>query len=742
MGQLKITNQNGKQLIIDSGSILADKKLEPTDFKYIRDTMKDVGSVLEPQDGDVLCIKGYHEVGDDGQGIFVYKADEPRSNHNGGTVIDPTKEFPTNWNDTTQQNDWFNTTNEGNGCWVRQYSEYVFPEMFGAKGDGTTDDTKAIQKAINIATKGVYLLNKNYLVSKSTVLHSYYPNGDEPCIAIINKDNFSFLGKGKLKVNIHAQGILDINNSKNITVEGITFEGYGNFPPLDGTTGRGEKGTADAGYNTTDGESIWGKYRNNQLNTSNYTGVNGDPNAIWGTWGNGYIGNISAGITVLNQSENIIIKEVTCKNFNYTGIQLGLYTEAIPSKNIRITDCYLSDNYSSGINMRACKDVIIEKCYITNNGHPDSSVTDDVIDPGYGTSTTGSPNFIPTNIIIKDNFYYENKRKGIDFHSIIGTIVENNVVKNSAYGLAILDFTYEDRQCVIKSNHFETCGYTYGDALRYQQFINDSTHRNSDVIICDNMLINCSGYNGAIYFRKGNGVIIKGNYIRGNEVPNDKNASGSLVLIGKNDEATKNIIMSENKIETDKIFGIYCNWIENCIISDNIIKNSNSSGSVGIYQVSSSTKDILVTNNIVDGFNIATQSKNNIDENIKSGLNPFLSDGYFETLSFVIDGSDAYNPTYYGTNNLIASIENHSKGFQINFTEELAQKPIIFAPKFGTSPLTSGGANCSFPAIYELGTSYAVINLVKDSDSSSSITLNDLAGGYQLFTIIFRRKRQ
>lgn len=48
-------------------------------------------------------------------------------------------------------------------------NEYITPEIFGAKGDGVTDDTNAIQQAINNAIetkKDIFLQNKTYLTTK------------------------------------------------------------------------------------------------------------------------------------------------------------------------------------------------------------------------------------------------------------------------------------------------------------------------------------------------------------------------------------------------------------------------------------------------------------------------------------------------------------------------------------------------------------------------------------------------
>lgn len=48
--------------------------------------------------------------------------------------------------------------------WIKK--DYVTPEMFGAVGDGVTDDTKAIQKALDNSDCLIFL-NKTYIVSST-----------------------------------------------------------------------------------------------------------------------------------------------------------------------------------------------------------------------------------------------------------------------------------------------------------------------------------------------------------------------------------------------------------------------------------------------------------------------------------------------------------------------------------------------------------------------------------------------
>jgi len=82
---------------------------------------------LTPSAGDAVNTLGYYAAGDGGGGTFYYDAAASTAD-NGGTIIAPTV---------------------GAGRWLRAYSGPVNVRWFGAKGDGATDDTAAIQAALN-----------------------------------------------------------------------------------------------------------------------------------------------------------------------------------------------------------------------------------------------------------------------------------------------------------------------------------------------------------------------------------------------------------------------------------------------------------------------------------------------------------------------------------------------------------------------------------------------------------------
>jgi len=223
MSKLTIKNDLQTELSIEHTSGSGAKLLGSQDFKYIRDTIKDL-SDISPNDGDIVLVKGYHEINDGGGGLFVYSSDEPKSNHNGGTVIDSSKIFPDDWTNQTELTDWFTGSNNTNGCWNRIYESSVNVKWFGAKGDSIIDDTLPIQQSIN----NTYYINyESNWIDKTNIYKVYIPKGQYKCSTINIYKSIHLFGEGEL-IQLNDSNLLNIgdgvNNITDYMIEGLTLK--------------------------------------------------------------------------------------------------------------------------------------------------------------------------------------------------------------------------------------------------------------------------------------------------------------------------------------------------------------------------------------------------------------------------------------------------------------------------------------------------------------------------------------
>lgn len=125
------------------------------------DSRTDLKAIAPIENGQRAWMQGFTSIGDGGEGEFVWDASSTATD-DGGTIIQPVA--------------------GGTGRWKRVIEGPYKCDWFGAKGDGATNDTVAIQAALDAcetAGGGTVLLSprKTYLIRKTDTYDMVYISG-------------------------------------------------------------------------------------------------------------------------------------------------------------------------------------------------------------------------------------------------------------------------------------------------------------------------------------------------------------------------------------------------------------------------------------------------------------------------------------------------------------------------------------------------------------------------------------
>lgn len=224
------------------------------------------------------------------------------------------------------------------------------PEMFGAKGDGVTDDTDAIQKALAFNNVNI---SKNYLITENLVLHSNLKVFGGGTITKKSEFNDSYLNHSIFSCtnsnNIDINNIVLISNSLAISVHGCSNV---NITNLIINSEKYSILISDSEKNESNGITI-----SNIKLENNVTIISSDGIHIDGGCSNIYITNVSGtsgdDFIALNAIEgirktikNIIIDNIKCSG--YAGVRLYGQLNCV-IENVSINNSYI--NSENGIRL-------------------------------------------------------------------------------------------------------------------------------------------------------------------------------------------------------------------------------------------------------------------------------------------------------------------------------------------------------------------------------------------------------
>jgi hypothetical protein len=147
---INLPNAVNSQEPVTLGQYLLSKEESSTlkDAVFV-DSLKDLASVDTAANNNVF-VRGFYTGTDVGGGLFYWDSTKNKTDHNGGTVLDPARIIA--WDGTQSDlSTLFTASVSGAGCFVRQNYKELQQDWFGVTGG--INDTDSLSQYFSVATK-------------------------------------------------------------------------------------------------------------------------------------------------------------------------------------------------------------------------------------------------------------------------------------------------------------------------------------------------------------------------------------------------------------------------------------------------------------------------------------------------------------------------------------------------------------------------------------------------------------
>ncbi|VED48535.1 right-handed parallel beta-helix repeat-containing protein [Raoultella terrigena] len=149
----KNNSDNNVKDLSSQSSLIGELKTQlsaPTGLALIGQciSIQELRKTIPVVDGQRISVKGYYADSNEGGGVFYYDAKDNKSEDNGGNIIIASGKR-----------------------WKREEHYLMEPEFFGAKGDGVSDDTDSLQRALDASINKVLIFAPKKYRSKNLVIN-------------------------------------------------------------------------------------------------------------------------------------------------------------------------------------------------------------------------------------------------------------------------------------------------------------------------------------------------------------------------------------------------------------------------------------------------------------------------------------------------------------------------------------------------------------------------------------------
>jgi len=282
---------------------------------------------------------------------------------------------------------------------AKRFADVVNVLDYGAKGDGVTDDTTAIQNALNV-TGTIYFSAGTYKITSALNISS----------------NSTLMGDGKEKTVLYFykasnpasdEFMLKAEDKTNITVKNLTL-----------SSNAYDDGLFNLGTYTTSPVPHY---------TANVQGrING---------------------LLISSCTNVNVLDCEVRYFNYHGIRVSVTQPPTPAttynENLVFDNIHGHHCRQTPISILGTKNFKVTNCTLTDNGYFGGNIIDG--GGGYGVvlgRTPSSNQLRSIGGVCSNNFCARNARHGIDGHAGTNLIITNNIVEdNLLQGISVQDLS-------------------------------------------------------------------------------------------------------------------------------------------------------------------------------------------------------------------------------------------------------------------------------------------------------------
>ena len=371
---------------------------------------------------------------------------------------------------------------------VRSSLAWVCVDVYGAKGDGITDDTQAIQQAFDSGANVIFGKNKNYLMSGSIYI-SGGQNVDLNNSTITSSTAYLFTNCQSTDVTYDYTGHGGFYIANGTIIGGEVFIGHGHDIVLKNLVFRNSLGSHFIQIMSSNRVLI---------HNCSFIGLTPNPS-------NSY-------------SESINLDPCDYSSFNIYGEGSDSYDDT-PNKDITISSCYFAPGTDTGFDSLA--NAVGAHSYVEGQYHTDLKIINNIVD---GASKSGFRTYAFRNALIMGNIV-KSSSYALQLGHGDGLFVTNNkfVFTGDVTGnrSAVL-FYYNEDNLALFNNEFEGYCNIYQSTALLNYNNKDITFSKVDpIVLASGTFGNAADIQLAVPYTTFDTLIIMNGYVSSNNMRNE-----------------------------------------------------------------------------------------------------------------------------------------------------------------------------------------------------------------------------